>query len=361
MSKIIFGIIGGGWRSLFYLRIARELPERFEVAGLLVRDPEKGKELEKNWHVPTFRSLDELLKCPGLAFVVVSVAWPATPAYLKELAQRGIPVLSETPPAPDLEGLQSLQPLIEQRAKIQVAEQYQFQPLHAARLALARSGKLGEVTQAQLSVAHGYHGVNLIRNFLNIQFECATISAYQFTSPLLENSSSEDQVGKPHSKPSRQVIATLDFGDRLGVYDFTGDQYFSWIRSPRVLIRGEAGEINNTTIRYLEDASTPVTLEFQRLNAGENGNLEGYYLKGIQVGNEWIYRNPFIPGRLSDDEIAIATCLEKMAEYVDSSTDTEGFYGLAQAAQDHYINLMIEQALKTNLPVHMELQTWASG
>jgi hypothetical protein len=30
------------------------------------------------------------------------------------------------------------------------------------------------------------------------------------------------------------------------------------------------------------------------------------------AGEEWIYKNPFIPGRLTDDEIAIATCLKKM-------------------------------------------------
>ena len=40
MNKTIeFGIIGGGWRSEFYLRIARALPERFHVDGMLVRDP----------------------------------------------------------------------------------------------------------------------------------------------------------------------------------------------------------------------------------------------------------------------------------------------------------------------------------
>src|SRR6266576_2338429 len=36
MTKPIkFGIIGGGWRTTFFLQIARELPERFQVGGLL--------------------------------------------------------------------------------------------------------------------------------------------------------------------------------------------------------------------------------------------------------------------------------------------------------------------------------------
>ena len=73
--------------------------------------------------------------------------------------------------------------------------------------------------------------------------------------------------------PSEQVIATLDFDGRLGVYDFTEDQYFSWIRSHRVLVRGERGEIHDTTVRYLEDATTPVTLELRRHAIGQDGDL----------------------------------------------------------------------------------------
>ena len=54
---------------------------------------------------------------------------------------------------------------------MQVAEQYAFQPLHAARLAFIRAGKLGEISQVQVSVAHGYHGISLIRKFLGIGYE----------------------------------------------------------------------------------------------------------------------------------------------------------------------------------------------
>ena len=56
MSPVNFGIIGGGWRSLFFLRIAAELPERFRVGGMLVRDPDKGRALEQKWGVPAVTS-----------------------------------------------------------------------------------------------------------------------------------------------------------------------------------------------------------------------------------------------------------------------------------------------------------------
>jgi len=358
MDQACFGIIGGGWRAQFYLRVAQELPDRFRVGGMVVRNAAKGQVLESRWGVRTHRSVDRLLEVSGLDFIVVAVPWEVTPVMLRELAAREMPALSETPPAPDLEGLMALQELTASGARIQVADQYQFQPLHAARLALVRSGKLGAVTQAQVSVAHGYHGISLIRGLLGIAFDEVTIWAREFRSPIIAG---PDRKGPPATEriaESRQVIAYLDFGDKLGIYDFTGDQYFSWIRSPRMLARGERGEINNRQVSFLKDFRTPIYLELRRVDAGEYGNLEGYYHRGILAGEEWVYWNPFVPARLTDDEIAVATCLDRMARYVRGGPS---FYGLPEASQDHYLNLMIAKALRTKERVVARRQCWASG
>ena len=164
---IRFAIIGSGWRTEFYLRVARALPEMFEITGVQTRDAERAAAIAHDWAVPGTLTTDELLAADP-AFVVVSVPWAVTPTLLRELSERGVPVLTETPPAPDIDGLRALQPLSDAGARIQVAEQYQFQPLHAARLALAASGRLGTVSEAQLSVAHGYHGIDLMRRFLDL-------------------------------------------------------------------------------------------------------------------------------------------------------------------------------------------------
>jgi predicted dehydrogenase len=358
MNAVVFGIVGAGWRAEFFLRVARELPDRFRVGGMMVRDEGKGRAMEEAWPVETYRTLDELLRVPGLQFVVISVPWPVTPLMIRALAQRGMPALAETPPAPDLEGLLGLQDLIAAGARVQVAEQYQFQPLHAARLHIARSGRLGTVTQAQVSAAHGYHGVSLIRGLLGVTFESATIRAFEFRSPIVAGPGRGGPPAEEKIVDSRQVIAYLDFGDRLGVFDFTGDQYFSWIRSQRVLVRGERGEIKDRELRYLEDFATPVELELRRVDAGQNGNLEGYYHKGILAGGEWVYRNPFAPGRLTDDEIAVATCLSKMAAY---AAGGPSFCSLADAAQDHYLGLTIDRAVQSGEAVVAGLQPWATS
>ncbi len=358
MSKTVsFGIIGGGWRAEFYLRIAKALPERFEVDGMLVRDPAKGAAIEAAWGVKTFRTLDELLKGSKGSFQLLSVPSEAAGPLAVELASRKVPVLMETPPARSVEALNSLYKSLAS-AKVQVAEQYIAQPIHAARMNLIKSGKLGAVTQAQISVAHDYHGMSLMRRFLGVEFEEATVKGVFFKAPIVDGPGRNGPPAQEKVKDSGQAIATLDFGGKLGVYDFTGDQYFSWIRSPRVLIRGERGELNNERLSFLADFKTPIQCSLSRQEAGQDGNLEGHYMKGIMAGSEWAYVNPFAPGRLADDEIAIASCLEGMAAY---AAGGPAFYSLAEACQDTYLGLMAAEAVRSGIAVKAERQSWAKA
>jgi predicted dehydrogenase len=256
-----------------------------------------------------------------------------------------------------LKGLIQLSNDLPGNARVQVAEQYPFQPLHAARLALARSGKLGEISQAQISVAHGYHGIALIRKFLNLGYTNAAIQAFEFKSSLIAGPDRQGPPSEERKIESAQVVAVLHFGHKLAVFDFTGDQYRSWIRSHRVLIRGDRGEINNLDASYLLDFRTYLRVRFERQDAGENGNLEGYYHKGYTAGGDWWYRNPFVPGRLSDDEIAVSTCLSLMAHYLETG---ESFYSVADASQDHYLSILIAEAASTGKRLETSTQMWAA-
>jgi predicted dehydrogenase len=352
---IPFGILGVGWRAEFFLRIARACPDRFSVTGVVGRSPERARDVATRFGVPHLSSIEELVATRPL-FVVTSVPWDVNVPALKQLAALGMPALSETPPARTVAEMNELCELVKRGAKIQVAEQYFLQPHHAARLAFIQSDKIGRVSQAQISVAHGYHGVSLIRKFLGIGFENAEITATVFDSPIVEGPGRAGLPTGENMVESRQTLAWLNFGDRLGVFDFTSRQYFAAIRAPRVLVRGERGEILNDTASYLQDFRTPIRLAFTRSVAGEQGNLEGQYLRGIQAGERWVYLNPVSPARLFDDEIAIADCLLKMANYVATGED---FYSLAEACQDRYLDLAIEEAVREKRPVRTETQNWA--
>jgi predicted dehydrogenase len=357
MRAATFAIIGAGWRAEFFLRIAAALPDRFRVTGVMTRDAARSQRVRDGWSVPVRSSLDELL-ADRPSFVVLSVPRNAAPGLMRELAARGVPVLAETPPAEDLDTLLGLADLAASGARIQVAEQYQFQPEHAARLAVARSGVLGTVTQAQVSIAHDYHGINLMRQYLGVGFSDVAIRARRFTSPIVEGSGREGPPAGERIVNSEQVLATFDFGDRLGVYDFTADQYFSWIRSARLLLRGERGELNGLTVRHLLDATTPVAYDLVRRDTGLGGNLEGHHHAGITAGDAWVYRNPFAPARLADDEIAVATCLARMAEYIDGG---QGFCSLAEASWDLELTLRMAESLASGEEVRVSGALWAGA
>ncbi|NOU67709.1 gfo/Idh/MocA family oxidoreductase [Paenibacillus sp. LMG 31461] len=357
MSLIEFGLVGRGWRAEFYLRIAQMQPHRFAVRAMLVRDEERGREIEEKWGVKTYRDMESFVSSGPLLFVVVCVSRDAMPGCTLELAERNIPVLTETPPANDISGMIDLyQSVSKLKGRVQVAEQYVYQPMHAARIAFVRSGKLGDVSQVQVSAAHGYHGISLIRKLLGIQFENAIISGQRFTSEIVKG---PGRNGPPESEEignSVQDIATLRFGNQLALFDFTGDQYFSWIRQNRVLVRGNRGELLDETFRYLRDFKTPITGNFRRVDTGHNGNLEGYYHQGIIAGEDWVYENPVVPGRLSDDEIAIATSLTRMADYVQGGPSC---YDLAEAMQDHYVSIMMQSAIESGEELTTTTQPWA--
>ena len=356
MSRIRYGIVGAGWRTEFFLQIAAAAAG-FEVTGVVARRPAAAARLERSWGVPTFTTVAAMLEETQPSFVVVSVPVDAMPGLIVELAQRGIPVLAETPPAPDIESLARLhERVVELGARVQVAEQYWAQPHHAARLALTAGGRLGPITQAHVSVCHGYHGLSLIRRFLGAGCECPVIEARRFVSRVLAG---PDRHGPPAAEQlvdAETVQYWLDFGDRLGVMEFSQPQYRNWVRGPRVCIRGQRGEILDMQVSYLQDHLTPIHGELIRHEAGRHGNLEGHYLKGIQFLEQWVYRNPLAPARLSDEEIAVGTCLRRMAHYVSTG---EPFYGLAEASQDQYLALCCRQALESRAPVETARQPWA--
>ncbi|MGO4500787.1 Gfo/Idh/MocA family protein [Paenibacillus sp. 2RAB27] len=359
-KPITFSIIGGaGFRSQYFLRIAQALPEQFCISGMVIRDESKGRGMEDLWKVTTYRTLDQLLENEQPDFVVLSVNVSAAIDYMLQLAERGIPVLAETPPAPDLDGLLQLHnKLTRQGARIQIAEQYQFHPIQEARHKIIKSGQLGNVNQVTVSISQFYHAVSLIRKMLGVRYEDVRIKGMRFESdwvagPNRSGPPTEDKLIK-----SERDIAWLDFGGKLGIYDFTKDQHRSWTRSNHLCIRGERGEIFDNRISIQDPSCTQIQMELKRINKGEYENAEGYFLKGIMAGEQWVYENPFMPARLYDDEIAIAACLKKMAVYAEGGP---GFYGLPEASQDHYIGMLIEQAIRTGETVVSTRQPWADN
>ncbi|MFS0725237.1 Gfo/Idh/MocA family protein [Paenibacillus sp. 1P07SE] len=359
MSKpAVFSIVGGGgFRAQYFLRIARALPDQFRIGGMVVRDETKGRAMEGKWGVCTYRTLEQLLASEDPDFVVLSVPAAASLSYMEALADRDIPVLTETPPAADLDALLQVHERLTSRgARIQVAEQYPYYPAQIARQAMIATGQLGSVDQVTVSISHLYHAVSLMRAMLGIGFEDVEIRGMRYTSEWVAGPGRSGPPTEDVLVPATRDLAWLDFGGKLGIYDFTANQHRSWTRSNHISIRGQRGEIWDDRIRLQTPACTELQLDLRRVNKGEYENAEGYFLKGILAGESWVYENPFAPARLYDDELAIATCLSKMAAY---AAGGPAFYGLLDASQDTYIGLLIAEAIRTGETIRSTRQPWA--
>ena len=354
MPQIKLAIAGIGWRSHFFAKVASELPEIFQITGALARDKAKGEVFASLWGIPIFSDMSALLAAKP-DYVVLLTPREASPGYILDLAKRGVPVLTETPPAPDINTMSQLISSLPPGAKVEVAEQYQFQPMHAARLNVISEGLLGNVSHAQVSCAHGYHGVSLIRLMLNAGYADAKITGCSLSAPLVDGPGRDGPPKAESVQADSQTLALLDFAGKTAVFDFTGAQYFSYIRGNRVLARGERGEINNDKVSYLKSFNDPAYFNLERRDAGQNGNLFGYYHMGIMGSGKWYHENMFAPARLTDDELAVAMCMYKMGLYANGG---ESFYSVNEGAQDLYLDLMIQQAVATGETIATKSQNW---
>ena len=354
MKRIKFGVVGSGWRCLFFLRVARARPDLFEVAGVVSRTAERAAAVNKEWGVPGLTSQEDLLAAKP-EFVVTSLPWEVNPPAILALARKGLPVLTETPPAPNLASMVALHAeLTKMNAIVHVAEEYHLRPMHAAQMAVVAGGRLGTPRHAQVSIGHGYHGISLIRRFLGIKGEACKIVGRTFKAPVVAGPGRDGATEKETIRESAQDVVLFDFKKKTAVFDFTGDQYFGMIRAGRVLVRGERGELANDRFTWLQDHTTPIT---HQLTRHHQDLLTGVALRGIQAGDEWVYRNPLEGVALTDDEIAVGDCLLRMAGAVRSGTP---FYPFQEGLQDHYLYLKMQEALKTGAEVEAAPQPFSS-
>lgn len=333
---IKYGIIGAGWRSEFYLRIAALMPDIFKVSGIYIRNKQKQEEISEKYSVPIFDTLEQLLEA-DYDFIVSCVNKAGICDTVRELASKNIPMLTETPIGTSNREIDAFLGEIKPDWRVQVAEQFHFQPRNAAIKNVIESGILGEITQVQLSCCHDYHAASLIRFFLVTGDEMPEGFSFNLPDTVTRYNSRSGLLKEPKTVTSDEKFVVLKFKGKTAVYDFNYEQYFSDIRRSRILIRGTNGEISNDECTYLKDG-IPHSFTLQRNSYGTNESLDGFTLVNITAEGNVVYENPFKGARLSDEEIAIAACLLNMKKYLETEIP---FYTLKDAALDSKIFLSV--------------------
>ena len=345
MEKIRFAVAGTGWRSLFYVRIARWLPEVFELTGVLCRSEERALAYAQANGVKTFWTLDDLL-ATNPSFVVSCVSKAGMADMCMAVMQRGVPVLSETPYAVTKETLERLLAVQKETGVLlDCAEQYFLYPTHRAKYEIVRRGMLGDVVSCSMSMMHDYHGISMLRRYLNADESEVTIRARKMKTPIVVTGDRSGYLTDGVMGEEVRTFAHFDYADgKLGAYDFAGTQYHSAIRSSHMRILGTRGEIADDTVRWLSGDHRPL-----QANLTVHRDVATGTIISISLAGEMLYRNPFrtdVP--MNEDEIAIATTLCRMAGAVCGG---ERHYALCDGATDALLSILMHEAADMEKPV----------
>ena len=327
MKPLRIVIVGSGFRSLFFVRIIKALPERFTLLAMLCRTQEKAGRIAAEYGIPTSISEDECLAMkPDMAVVVTSRAGKAavTAHWAGDL---NVPVLTETPLAETEEELAMLEGLIASGARIQVAEQYFCQARHAARIRLIDEGLIGPVNSLYFSCAHDYHGASLMRRYLQAGADMPyTLTGGLTVRPIEQTDSRQGPVTDGRLQDEDRKMFVLQFADgRMAVYDFCGMQYRTFLRDHTVIARGKYGQVKDDVIRWVDDAHVPHRAELD-IAWNENGGVDEIRFEG-----RVLYTDPFPGSGLPEDETAIACLMDGMRGYIENGTEV---YPDAEAAAD---------------------------
>jgi predicted dehydrogenase len=325
--KIRFGIMGSGWRSELFIKIALANQSIFEITAVYVRNNEKKEYIGNKYTVHTTTDKNDFFNMPH-DFVVDVVSKENKFSVLKELVNENIPVLLETPAGLTITELNYIWKVVRNGSKIQVAEQYQYYPYFSEIFELIESGTLGTVESLVLSCLHGYHAASVARRILKIQNDSYSIDGRCYKHRIVETDSRNGIIEDGRIAVKEQNILRVEFeGNKQLLYFFDPVQYRSRIRSKTVIVYGERGEINNFDVRYINTENQVIS-------------------KKMEISNE---KNDEM------DMAAVKNCLIGMKDYIEKNIE---FYSIENALNDAYMSIVMEDSVKKMKKIKSKKQLW---
>lgn len=150
-------LVGSGWRAAFYARLARKMPDLFQLTGTMASSPENTPEWQKKYGGAVAALPEDLLK-DRPDFLVVALNKQHAFPYIMSLLEADVPLLLETPPAVEAQHMIALWEAAKNRkAPVFVAEQYPDQPYFSAWKRAVDLGMLGTVSN--MSSFHGSRAI----------------------------------------------------------------------------------------------------------------------------------------------------------------------------------------------------------
>lgn len=343
-------IVGSGYRSLYYGRIASRYSELFQ-ALFLCRSAEKAALVQSRTAVQAVTRTEEALAFKP-DFAVIAVDKGHVFEVARQWVEYGIPVLTETPAGDTMAELDALWRLYEGGARISCCEQYFRYPILIAGLKAVEDGLIGTPQSAYCSMLHDYHAASILRKALRIRpGEGFAITGLRSRETLTQSDSREGAIwdGSTRIYDHDQAIVSFASG-KTAIYDFNAVQYRTFLRSRHLSVRGDRGEWSDTLLLCEGSDNQPE----RRMLTPEIP--AAYRCLDTQALRD---RRRFWSAEISpdtvQDEFAIASILWDMGAYLSGGPSP---YDIREALEDAYFYLLLKKACTGGKTVRSDERLW---
>ena len=307
MKNIV--IVGSGWRSLFYVRVIKAMPDKFKLLAMLTRSEETALRVasENDIYVTTNEK-----ECVNLNPDLVVVATSKTNIVDTAIkwANYGFEVLMETPAGISEEDFSKFE-TCNCIDKISVAEQYHRYPIYQAIKSVLETGILGNINDMVMSLCHDYHAVSLMRFFFGNIDGAKVLFNTEYPINVLETGNRGGVKYDGSLKEYKRSIALLEFSaNRHATYDFSSLLYHTEIANQGLTIRGSLGEYRDGEFVFAQE-----TEKYRYCKEKLEIHYSGSEVEKICFKGKCLWTNPYLNLGFGNDEIAIADLLLDKSKY----------------------------------------------
>ena len=309
-------LIGSGWRSNFYHRVAKELPNLLKISAVVTHTKERASDLKAHG-LNAYSSLADALK-EEHDYVIIATR-STFYSDMIESYERGERIIAETAFLPlnqyEREALRKIEGF--------TAEQYPYTPTYASLISASK--QIGEIDQVMLSSLHNHHAISILRELITLDdIKAEEIEFLNFKSKVVKTGSRSGIELNNEEEEYERKIRLLRFNRALYIHDFSSNNYHNALLERKAEIRGSKGTLNMDYLLTTDEEGYVVKLPFTRHYDNLNKTSGSPVLSHISLGKDTIYKNPFYPALLNEDEIAIATIIRKIEKRDRVKTISEG-------------------------------------
>ncbi|HEU4460333.1 MAG TPA: GMC oxidoreductase [Methylibium sp.] len=296
-------LVGAGHRlRTLYLPVFRALAEDFELVGVHTRSPATREAFAAEAGIEAFADAGAMVAQAKPDFLLVAVSSGGVDDTARRVVELRMPVLFETPFAWSArKGRATLQRIRELQLTAGVAEQTPLLPMEQFKRQLIDLGLLGRVVAVKNDFAvFDYHGIAALRSCLGADREPVRVSAVR---------------SQPQAAGESWLHGCVEYEDGASlVHHYSGEYHDAPWRGPRSLrVYGTAGSLIDGTL-LLRGADAAASSVHEVVRETHEGRLLGLGV-ATPIG-EVRWANPYAAHAFSDEQIAVASVLARMASAV---------------------------------------------